>query len=214
MSSGSLDKSRAKSRAKGSSVQQAKGSSVQQAKGSFVELGQIVGVWGVKGWVKLHSYTRNRADIAEYSTWWLQSPKKNEQPELVNVVSCREQGQGIVAQLEGVNDRDQANALKGRSIMVKQADMPKLSEGEYYWQELIGLTVSNKHKEIGVVSSILETGANDVLVVKQVVKKNDGGGDAKLPEVLIPYTPQVVEQVDVAQGTMIVDWDPDFLLES
>ena len=72
----------------------------------------------------------------------------------------------------------------------------------------------NKHKEIGVVSSILETGANDVLVVKQVVKKNDGGGDAKLPEVLIPYTPQVVEQVDVAQGTMIVDWDPDFLLES
>ena len=201
--------------AEGSSKRQAEGSSKQQAEGSLnaegslIELGQIVGVWGVKGWVKLHSYTRNRADIAEYPTWVLQSKSKSEELKSVNVLSCREQGQGIVAQLDGVNDRDQANALRGLTILVKQADMPELPAGEYYWQELIGLAVSNEQEEIGVVSSILETGANDVLVVKNV----DSGDDADSPEVLIPYTPQVVTQIDVKQGTMVVDWDPKFLLE-
>ena len=124
-------------------------------------------------------------------------------------MKCREQGQGIIAQLEGVDDRDQANALRGLSILVKQADMPELLEGEYYWQELIGLVVSNEQEKIGVIGSILETGANDVLVVKQIADE----GVTDLPEVLIPYTPQVVMQVDVEQGTMLVDWDPKFLID-
>ena len=181
--------------ADGSLENLADGSLKNNAEGSFVELGQIVGVWGVKGWIKLHSYTRNRADIADYPIWWLQSKRKNDDLNAVNVLNCREQGQGIVAQLEGVNDRDQAQVLRGLSILVKQADMPKLLDGEYYWQELIGLAVSNEFKKIGVVSSILETGANDVLVVKQEVKQI--GDNADLPDVLIPYTPQVVKQVDV-----------------
>jgi len=182
----------------------------KRAENSFVELGQIVGVWGVKGWVKLHSYTRNRADIADYPNWWLQLERKSDEAKPITVLSCREQGQGIVAQLEGVNDRDQAMALRGQRILVKQADMPKLPEGEYYWQELIGLGVSNEQKEIGVVDSILETGANDVLVIKQIA----AGNDEVLPEVLIPYTPQAVKQIDIEQGTMFVDWDPDCLIES
>lgn len=181
-----------------------------KADSSFVEVGQIVGVWGVKGWVKLHSYTRHRADIAAYSQWWLQSKRKNDEPELITVLSCREQGQGVVAQFEGVNDRDKAMVLSGKRILVKQADMPGLPEGEYYWQELIGLVVSNEQKEIGVISSILETGANDVLVIKYA----DGSDDKTLSEVLVPYTPQVVMQIDIEQGTMLVDWDPDFLLKS
>ena len=201
-------------RAKGSLEKETKGSLEKQAKGSlsesFVELGEIVGVWGVKGWIKLHSFTRNRADIADYQNWWLQSKRKNDLPQPIKVLRCREQGQGIVAQLEGVDDRDQAMALRGQSILVKQADMPKLSEGEYYWQELIGLMVTNQQKEIGIISSILETGANDVLVVNQV----DRGEEENSPEVLIPYTPQVVMQVDIVQGTMLVDWDPEFLLDA
>jgi len=172
-------------------------------------LGQIVGVWGVKGWVKLHSYTRNRAGIADYPTWLLRSRRTSDELKSVNVLSCREQGQGIVAQLEGIDDRDQANALRGLTILVKRSDMPALLEGEYYWQELIGLVVSNEQEKIGVVNSILETGANDVLVVKQIVD----GDDVDSPEVLIPYAPQVVLQVDIEQGTMIVDWDPKFLID-
>jgi len=175
-----------------------------------VELGKIVGVWGVKGWVKLHSYTRNRADISQYKTWLLQSPRTrnndNLQPQMlktVEVLNCRQQGPGIVAQFEGINNRDQAMALNSYRILVNQADLPALPNGEYYWQQLIGLSVSNEQQPIGTVDSILETGANDVLVCKST--------KAGRADVLIPYTEHVVKDVDLAQGTMLVDWDPAYL---
>jgi len=172
---------------------------------SYIELGKLVGVWGVKGWVKLHSYTRNRADISQYPIWYLSHPRKKEERRAINVLNCREQGQGIVAQLENIVDRDQAAALNGLLIFVKQTDLPELPVGEYYWQQLIGLKVANDQQKIGVVASILETGANDVLVVKQC--------EQGLENVLIPYTEQTVLQVDLKEGTMLVDWDPSFLLD-
>lgn len=171
----------------------------------FVELGKIVGVWGVKGWVKLHSYTRQRADISEYKTWYLKVPRSEQPPSPISILNCREQGPGIVAQLDGVNDRDQAQLLAGQIIMVRQSDLPALPDGEYYWQQLIGLSVSNSSQLIGTISSMLETGANDVLVCKSV---NEGE-----PEILIPYTDEVVLNVDLAVGTMTVDWDPSYLLD-
>ena len=171
----------------------------------YVELGKIVGVWGVKGWIKLHSYTRNRVDIAQYSTWYLQEPRKKAEPVAIDVINCREQAQGIVAQLDGVVDRDQAMAMSGQKIFVKKSDLPELPEGEFYWQQLIGLTVKNEAAVIGTVQSILETGANDVLVCK-----NTEQGKA---DVLIPYTDEAVLEIDVEAGTILVDWDPAFLLE-
>lgn len=171
----------------------------------YVELGKLVGVWGVKGWVKLHSYTRNRADISQYTTWYLQKPRSTDEPQAIEVINCREQGQGIVAQLEGVVDRDQAMAMSGCKILVKQADLPALPAGEFYWQELIGLTVKNEQVVIGQIDSILETGANDVLVCKNAEQGQ--------PDVLIPYTEQVVLSVDKTQGTMKVDWDASYLLD-
>ena len=171
----------------------------------YVELGKLVGVWGVKGWVKLHSYTRNRADISQYKTWYLQAPRSKAEPTPISVLQCREQGPGIVAQFEGVTDRDQAMAMSGQVIFVKQSDLPKLPTGEFYWQQLIGLTVKNQTGDIGQVKSILETGANDVLVCS-----NAEQGKA---DVLIPYTDEVILEFDVDAGAMIVDWDPGFLLE-
>jgi len=171
----------------------------------YVELGKVVGVWGVKGWIKLHSYTRNRTDIAQYATWYLQEPRKKGDPVAFDVLNCREQGQGIVAQLEGVTDRDQAVAMNGQKILVKEQDLPVLPDGEYYWQQLIGLEVLNDQTKIGVIDSILETGANDVLVVKQLEKGQS--------DVLIPYTDDAVINVDLEQGTMQVDWDPSYLLD-
>lgn len=166
----------------------------------YIELGKVVGVWGVKGWIKLHSFSRNRIDIANYQNWWLQ--KKNDDPVLYEVLNCRVQGQGIVAQLSGINDPDIGLTLNGQRILVKEADLPKLPEGEYYWQQLIGLMVSNVEQEIGKISSILETGANDVLIIKCDDKS----------EVLIPYiNHDVVKEIDTAKGTMLVDWDPSFL---
>lgn len=182
-----------------------------------IELGKIVGVWGVKGWIKLHSYTRNRADISQYKTWYLANPNSLQRSELAGsasnmnadnltaytVLSCRQQGPGVIAQLKGVHDRDQAMALNGCRIMVKQTDLPILPEGEYYWQQLIGLTVSNEQMPIGTISSILETGANDVLVCQLA---EQGKAD-----VLVPYTKDVVLEVDLMRGTMLVDWDPAYL---
>ncbi len=182
----------------------------------YVELGKIVGVWGVKGWVKLHSYTRQRSDIAQYKTWFLSrhknGPKQDSGAKQVTVLQCREQAKGIVAQLQSVDDRDQAVAMSGFGIWVKQSDLPELPEGEFYWQQLIGLVVSNKETQIGTVQSILETGANDVLVCKQSVSI-EGRADEKPVDVLIPYTDDVVLEIDVAAGTMTVDWDPEYLLD-
>lgn len=183
-----------------------------QVSESYIEIGKIVGVWGVKGWVKLHSYTRDRADISQYQKWYLaRQPKaaKGFQEakgfQIVEVNNCRQQGPGVVAQLNGIDDRDQAAELNGLVIFVKKDDLPKLPDGEFYWQQLIGLQVANSDRDIGTVSSLLETGANDVLVVKQT--------EAGLEDVLIPYNKQTVREVDLEQGTMVVDWDPQFLID-
>lgn len=171
----------------------------------YIELGKIVGLWGVRGWIKLHSYTRSRADIAQYKRWFLQSDVEQGGPVEYGVADCREQGQGIVAQLNGVNDRDQAESLIGQHILIDESDLLELPEGEFYWRQLIGLEACNLTGEpMGRIESILETGANDVLVLNRPV----GSG---VEEVLIPYIPQVVKQVDLVQGTMLVDWDLSYL---
>ena len=166
----------------------------------FIELGKIVGGWGVNGWVKLHSYSRNRADIAQYKRWFLKSRQVNE-PVAFEQLNCRTQGQGVVAQLKGVADRDQALALVGRTILIRSEDLPDLPEQEFYWQQLIGLKVANSEQEIGEIGSILETGANDVLVVKRQDKA----------DALIPYIDHVIININLEAGTMLVDWDPNFL---
>lgn len=171
----------------------------------YVELGKIVGVWGVKGWVKLHSYTRNRSDISQYKTWYLEASRKPSDVTAIEVLNCRVQGQGMVAQLVGVSDRSQAQAMIGNVISVKKSDLPSLPQGEYYWQQLIGLSVLNADREIGRLDSILETGANDVLVVKQLAPDQ--------PDVLIPYIDEAVLEIDLDQGSMTVDWDPGYLLD-
>ena len=174
----------------------------------FVELGKIVGVWGVKGWLKLHSYTRDRADIANYTNWWLADNRNGHQAEKVDVLTCRSQGAGVVAQLADISDRETAAALTGKLILVKSGELPELPNDQFYWRQLIGLRVVNErldNSEIGELKSILETGANDVLVVKNAV-----AGEA---DVLIPYTKEVVLEVDLEQGTLSVDWDPSYLTD-
>ncbi|HSH42981.1 MAG TPA: ribosome maturation factor RimM [Arenicellales bacterium] len=159
-------------------------------------VGKIVGVAGVQGWVKIHSYTRRRSDIFDYGSW-LVGPE--DRPRRHELASGREQGRGLAAKLAGIDDRDAAAALVGSAIHITPEQLPPLAEGEYFWHQLEGLEVENlEGVRLGTVDHLFETGANDVLVV------------AGERERLIPYIPDVIRKVDLEAGTMQVDWDADF----
>lgn len=166
--------------------------------GDYINAGQISGVFGVKGSVKVFSHTDPRENILRYSPWLL---KKNDQTRQVKVVSGQRQGLNVVASLEGIQDRDQAFELMGWDILIHKSQLPKPQQGEYYWLDLIGLEVKNLQDEyLGKVDHLLETGANDVLVVL------DGE-----TERLIPFLQSsTVLNIDLQAGVMIVDWDADF----
>lgn len=161
-----------------------------------VILGRIVGLFGVRGWVKVHSYTEPRDAVLEYRDWLL-SRDGEWQP--VGLAEGRQHGKGVIARLVGVEDRDGAAEWLGSDIAVTRAALPEAEEGHYYWADLEGLTVVHKDgTELGRVASLLATGANDVLVVDGAVER------------LIPFVPgTVILDVDLAAGVIRVDWEWD-----
>ena len=170
-------------------------------------VGKISGVYGVKGWIKVHSNTDPRDGITTYNPWYIQrgSHGKGEWRE-IRVEHGRRQAKTVIAKLEGVDDRDAAMQLTGATIAIRRDQLPALGEDEFYWRDLIGLRVINKEGvELGSVRRLMETGANDVLVVSTEER------DAVQKEHLIPWTPgQAVLDVDLERGSVCVDWDEDF----
>lgn len=163
----------------------------------LVNVGKISGVFGVKGWVKVFSFTDPRDNILTYSPWIL---KKGSEEKTIVVMDGQLQGKTIVAQLDGINDRDQAASLMGWEVFIKPEQLPEPSEGEYYWSELVGLNVETVDGvQMGKIDSLLETGANDVIIVK-------GDRERAIPFLL----DQVIVNIDLNEGKMIVDWDPEF----
>ena len=163
----------------------------------LISLGKISGVFGVKGWVKVHSDTDPREKIVEYRNWLV---KHQGQWREVKVEAGQRQGKTVVAKLAGLEDRDQAMLYQGDEIAIRRQQLGKLESGEYYWHQLEGLGVfTTEGLELGTVHHLLETGANDVLVVH---------GDR---ERLIPFTVgHAVTEVDLSAKRITVDWDPDF----
>lgn len=162
-----------------------------------VVLGRISGVFGVKGWVKVFSHTDPRNNILRYKKWLL---KEGSAWREVKLSQGQVHGKGVIAKLEGVDDRDQAASLMDTEIAIQRDVLPNLQAGEYYWADLIGLDVQNLQTvDLGTVDHLFETGANDVLVVK---------GER---ERLIPYVPeQVIVEIDLAGNRLVVDWDEEF----
>lgn len=168
-------------------------------------LGKISGVYGVKGWVKVHSDTEPREGITEYSPWYLRQGSHGEgEWRQVRVEQGRRHAKTVIAKLEHVDDRDAAMLLTGAVIAISAEQLPALGKAEFYWRDLVGLRVINtKGIELGTVRRMLETGANDVLVVSD----NTRGGK----EHLVPWTPgNAVLDVDLEHGQIRVDWDEDF----
>ena len=170
---------------------------MSEANQQLLELGKISGVFGVQGWVKIFSWTDPREGIFEYGPWMV---KHQGQWREMPVEAGQRQGKMIIAKLAGIDDRDQAMLLNGAVIAVPADQLKKLKKDQYYWRELEGLQVVNTDGVVlGRVDHLMETGANDVLVVQ---------GDR---ERLIPYTPgHAVQKVDTAAGVITVDWDPGF----
>jgi 16S rRNA processing protein RimM len=164
----------------------------------LLHVGKISGVFGIKGWVKVFSFTGYREDILQYSPWQL---KKNGVTKHMEIVTGQLQNQLVVAQLKGIDDRNAAEALIGWEIFIEKSQLPPVKENEYYWSDLIGLQVENTEGVVlGVIDNLLETGANDVIVVQGEERQH-----------AIPFLqPQIVLEIDLAARKMRVDWDADF----
>ena len=156
-------------------------------------LGEIVGVYGVRGWIRVVSETEPLENILRYSPWLVDGLARA-------VAEGRRHGKGLVARLVGCEDRDQAAELVGKTIAVTRDRLPAPRPDEFYWADLEGLAVETTNGvPLGHVSHLFATGANDVLVVK---------GER---ERLLPFVwGDVVKDVDFAGNVIRVDWDPDF----
>ncbi|MSQ81232.1 MAG: ribosome maturation factor RimM [Candidatus Methylopumilus sp.] len=159
-------------------------------------MARISGPYGIKGWIKIQPLTINLNHLLDKKAWWIGDEKSSIS---YTIETSKIHGNTIVAKLLNIDDRDAAFGLKNKTILVPKEELPVLEKGEYYWNDLIGHTVVNQDKDnLGVVQTFLETGANDVLVVK---------GDK---EYLVPFISHVILHVDMEKKEISVDWDKDF----
>jgi 16S rRNA processing protein RimM len=163
----------------------------------LVTLGRISGVHGVRGWVKVHSYTEPRANVVRFAHWTI---RQGSGERTVEVEDGRAQGTSVVAKLRGVDDREVARDLIGAEIAVERSALPACGPGEYYWADLEGLAVVTPAGErLGTVDHLLATGGHDVLVL------------AGPPRRLIPFVRgTVIHSVDFDTGVIVADWSPEF----
>jgi 16S rRNA processing protein RimM len=168
----------------------------------LIVVGKIYSVHGVRGEVKVYSFTDPVANLLQYKSWTLRREGSVKQVELV---SGRGSDKFLVAKLRGLDDREEARLLAGYEICVPRNLFPELTAGEYYWYQLEGLNVIDQAGQLlGKIDHLLETGANDVMVVKPCTDSLDGR------ERLLPYIEQCVLSIDLSAGEMRVDWDADF----
>ena len=161
-------------------------------------IGHIHGLFGVKGWVKVFSYTRPRTQILDYPCWYLGDSGDRS----VRLEQGKAHKDGVIAKLHGIENRDEAVQLLQDKIWIDESELPALVDNEFYWYQLIGLQVTDtSNQPLGEITRLFETGANDVMVVRD----KDG------VEHLVPYVmDRVIRKVDLANKLMVVDWDPRY----
>ncbi|MCL4104088.1 UNVERIFIED_CONTAM: hypothetical protein GTU68_034950 [Idotea baltica] len=163
-------------------------------------IGKIVGCFGIKGWVKIHSYTDPIENFLDFDACTIRGPR-SQKSDSVEFDAGHRQGKALVAHIKGVDDRTEAEAYKGLEVTATAGELPQLLAGEYYWRQLQGLKVWCRDDSLPEG----KTGANDVLVVKACADSYDEN------ERLIPYLPDdVVDKVDLEKGVIEVNWYLDF----
>jgi len=173
------------------------GSAVSAKTQKWITLGRVSGVFGIKGWIKIESYTEPRANIVTYGVWTL---RLRNAATAFEVEDGQGQGRSVAAKLRGIDDRERAREWVGAEIAVERERLPAIRGDEFYWTDLEGLEVrTTAGVALGKVDRLLATGANDVLVL-------DGPPERLIPFVVGP----VVKSVDLAAGLIVVDWSPDY----
>jgi 16S rRNA processing protein RimM len=163
-----------------------------------VIVGKITGLFGVRGWVKVYSYTEPAANIFHYSPWQIE---QHGQWLPLEVQAGQTHGKGLIAQLKGCDTPEHVARWLGAEIGVHRSQLPPTPAGEYYWTDLIGLTVlTTTGNTLGQIHHLFETGANDVMVVR------DGSTEHLIPFVM----DAVIQQIDLTAKTLLVDWDTTF----
>ena len=163
-------------------------------------MGRVTAPFGVTGWVKIYALTAQLGNLLDYPVWWLGHDGNWRE---MRVAAAKVHGNTLVAQLAGIEDREAAVALKGLDVAVPRSQLPGAAENEFYWADLIGLRVVNTEQhEFGRVVRVMQTGANDVLVV--------AGGNGDERETLIPFIAGAIQEVDLAAGVINVDWGKDY----
>ncbi len=193
--------------------------------GDLVELGRINGAYGVKGWVKVQPHSAQADVLRKASSWWLTrlAPEKARgvvasAPQEYKVVQARPQGASVVAQLAGITDRDQAEALRGLAVQVSRSQFPATADDEYYWVDLIGCALytsaDGEPTLIGVVDEVLDNGAHAVL--KVLCQKVGAEGPEPIlnakgrpAEMLVPFVRAHIHAVDLAARRIDSDWPAD-----
>jgi 16S rRNA processing protein RimM len=178
-----------------------------------IEVAVVTGAWGIKGGIRLKAFSADPQALFSTKRWYWQLPvgamadqrdrlRALEQP--LRVASVREHGDGLVALIHELADRDLAQLCKGLRLFVKRSSFPSAAEGEYYWVDLIGLEVYNRQGErLGAVAGLMQTGPHSVLRIEST----DGAG--KSMERLVPFVDAYVDSVDLSARRIQVDWGLD-----
>lgn len=184
--------------------------------GDAVEVGRVVGAWGVKGGLRIKPFAADPQALFSSKRWYLAAPDSPRPvvpppargaapapvwPRLLRIVQAREQGEFVVATAQDLDDRDAAQALAGARVLVSRASFPTPGPGEFYWIDLIGLAVHNREQvALGQVVGLIETGPHCVLRIQPA--------EADAAERLIPFVDAYVDRVDLTGRRIVVDWDP------
>jgi 16S rRNA processing protein RimM len=170
-------------------------------------VGYISGAYGIQGWVRVKPYSADADALLGAKTWWLDKPELRD----VEMMQAKSHSGDVVARLMGVAGRDAAEALKGAVVQIARSHFPALSDGEFYWVDLIGLAVENLQGEsLGVVSDLMDNGAHPILRVAVPSIQAEAADSKAAAEILIPYVDQFVKTVSLADKKIVVDWGLDY----
>ena len=182
-----------------------------------VEVGRILDAWGVKGWLKILPHSSDPEALFSAKSWFLQAPDTKFRPGFnafsgtvsIAVDEAKTHSDSVVAKIDGLDDRNDAESLRGCRIILSRSAFPTASKDEYYWVDLIGLKVVNREGiALGCVRDLMATGPNSVLCVEYQAMQEDGSNKAE--ERMIPFVSAYVDTVDIAAKLITVDWQPDY----